>query len=86
MVRMTEIIFRMGLKGMVGVYDECKVCVSMRVPDGWKEGEGMLKWGLCVMQELVEVRNENEKLERDMELMKNTHVTHFTYTSHHTHL
>ena len=43
----------------------------MRVPDGWKGGEGRFKCGLCVMQDVVEVRNENENLKRQMEQMKN---------------
>ena len=38
----------------------------------WLErGEGMFKCGLCVMKDVVEVRNENEKLNRQMEQMKN---------------
>ena len=41
----------------------------MRVPDGWKGGEGRLKCGLCVMKDVVEVRNEN--LKRQIEQMKN---------------
>ena len=51
--------------------EECKVCVSMRVPDGWKGGEGRFKCGLCVMKDEVEVRNENQNLKRQMEQMKN---------------
>ena len=51
--------------------EECRVWVSMRVPDGWKGGEGRFKCGLCVMKEVVEVRNENEILKRQMEQMKN---------------
>ena len=51
--------------------EECKVWVSMRVPDGWKGGEGRFKCGLCVMKDVVEVRNENENLKRQMEQMKN---------------
>ena len=51
--------------------EECKVWVSMRVPDGWKGGEGWFKCGLCVMKDVVEVRNENENLKRQMEQMKN---------------
>ena len=35
-----------------------------------KGGEGIFKGGLCVMKDVVEVRNENEKLNRDMEQMK----------------
>ena len=50
---------------------ECNVWVSMRVPDGWKGGEGRFKCGLCVMKDVVEVRNENEILKRQMEQMKN---------------
>ena len=53
------------------VNEECKVWVSMKVPDGWKGGEGMFKCGLCVMKDVVEVRNENEKLKQQMEQMKN---------------
>ena len=45
---------------------ECKVLVSMRVPYGWKGGEGRFKCGLCVMKDVVEVRNENENLKRQM--------------------
>ena len=41
--------------------EECEECVSMRVPDGWKGGEGMLKCSLCVMKDVAVVRNENEK-------------------------
>ena len=44
--------------------EECKVWVSMKVSDGWKGGEGMFYRGLCVMKDVVEVRNENEKLNR----------------------
>ena len=51
---------------MVG---ECKVWVSMRVPDGWKGGEGRFKCGLCEVKNMVEARNEN--LKRQMEQMKN---------------
>ena len=51
--------------------EECKVWVSMRVPDGWKGGEGRLKCGLCVMKDVVAVRKENENLKRQMEQMKN---------------
>ena len=43
----------------------------MKVPDGWKGSEGIFKCGLCVMKDVVEVRNENEKLKRQMEHMKN---------------
>ena len=43
----------------------------MRVPDGWKGGEGRFKCGLCVMKDVVEVRNENENLKQQMEQMKN---------------
>ena len=50
--------------------EECKVWVSMRILDGWKGGEGRFKCGLCVMKDVVEVRNENEKLKRQMEQMK----------------
>ena len=45
--------------------------MAMRVPDGWKGGEGRFKCGLCVMKDVVEVRNENENLKRQMEQMKN---------------
>ena len=51
--------------------EECKVWVSMRVPDGWKGSEGRFKCGLCVMKDVVEVRNENENFKRQMEQMKN---------------
>ena len=44
--------------------------MSMNVPDGWKGGEGMFKCGMCVMKDVVEVRNDNEKLKREMEQMK----------------
>ena len=43
----------------------------MRVPDGWKGGDGRFKCGLCVMKDVVEVRNENVNLKRQMEQMKN---------------
>ena len=42
----------------------------MKVPDGWKGGEGIFKCGLCMMKDVVKVRNENEKLKQDMEQMK----------------
>ena len=42
----------------------------MKVPDGWKGGEGIFKCGLCVLKDVVEVRKENEKLKRDMEQIK----------------
>ena len=45
--------------------------MSMRVPDSWKGGEGMFKCGLCVKKNVVGDRNENEKLKREMEQMKN---------------
>ena len=51
--------------------EECKVCVSMKVSDGWKGGEFMFKRDLCVMKDVVEVMNEYEKLKRQMEQMKN---------------
>ena len=47
--------------------EECKVWVSMRVPGD----ESRFKCGLCVMKDVVEVRNENENLKRQMEQMKN---------------
>ena len=31
----------------------------------------MVKCGRCVMKDVVEVRNENENLKREIELMKN---------------
>ena len=37
--------------------EECKVWVSMRVPDDWKGGDGRFKCGLCVMKDVVKVRN-----------------------------
>ena len=40
-----------------------------------KRGEGMLRCGLCVRKDVVEVRNENEKLKREMERMKNEQDT-----------
>ena len=42
--------------------EECKVWVSMKVPDSWNGGDGMFKCCLCVIKDVVEVRNENEKL------------------------
>ena len=51
--------------------EKCTVWVSMRVPDGWKGGDGRFKCGLCVMKDVVEVRNENDNLKRQMEQMKN---------------
>ena len=42
----------------------------MKVQDGWKGGGSIFKCGLCVMKDVVKVRNENEKLKRDMEQMK----------------
>ena len=48
--------------------EDCTVWVSMKVPDGWKGG--IFKCGLCVMKDVVEVRNENEKLKREMEHIK----------------
>ena len=43
----------------------------MKVPDGWKWGEGMFNCGVYVMEDVVEGRNENEKLKQQMEQMKN---------------
>ena len=54
--------------------EECKVWASMRVPDGWKGGECRFECGLCVMKDVVEVRNENENLKRQMEQMKNEEI------------
>ena len=51
--------------------EECKVWMSMRVTDGWKGGESRFKCGLCVMKDVVEVKNENEKLKRQMKQMRN---------------
>ena len=51
--------------------EECKVCVQMKVPDGWKGGGCMCKCGLFVMKDMVEVRNETEKLKPDMERLNN---------------
>ena len=51
--------------------EECKVWVSIKVPDGWKGGEGMFKCVFCAMKDVVEFRNENEKSKRQMEQMKN---------------
>ena len=48
-----------------------KAWVSMKVPDSWKGGESMFKCGLRVMKDEVGVRNENAKLKRQMEQMKN---------------
>ena len=42
----------------------------MRVPEGWK-GDRVFKFGLCVMKEVVEVTRENEKLKREVKVMKN---------------
>ena len=43
--------------------------MPMKVPDGWKGREGRFKCGLFVMKDVVKVRNENEKLKRQMEQM-----------------
>ena len=43
---------------------------SMRVPEGWKGGEGVFKCGMRVMKEVVEVKCENEKLKRENENLK----------------
>ena len=48
---------------------ECKVWVSMRVPEGWK-GDGVFKCGLCVMKEVVEMKRENEKMKLENENLK----------------
>ena len=32
--------------------------MSMKVPDAWKGAEGIFKCGLCMMKDVVEVRNE----------------------------
>ena len=50
--------------------EECKVWVSMRVPDGWKGGEDRFKCGLCVMKDVVEVRNENLKRHHTLAALK----------------
>ena len=43
--------------------EECKVWISMRVTEAWKN-DGMFKCGLWVMNEVVEVKREYEKLKR----------------------
>ena len=49
--------------------------VNEGTASSWKGGEGMFKCGLCVMKDVVDVRNENEKLKQEMVRMKNENVT-----------
>ena len=50
--------------------EECKAWVAMKVPEGWK-GDGLFKYGLCVMKEVVEVKRENDNLKHEVEVLKN---------------